>query len=46
MQIFDHFGHLTHGHRFGVFLAVAIGVLVAMGIGFWGALSGRKDPDD
>jgi hypothetical protein len=46
MQIFDHFGHLAHAHRFGAFLAVAIGVFVAIGIGGWVALSSRKYPDE
>jgi hypothetical protein len=46
MQIFNHFGHLAHAHRFGAFLAVAIGMFVAVGIGSWVALSSRKDSDD
>ena len=46
MQAFDHLGHLTHVHRWAAFLAVAIGVFVAVGIGGWVAMFGsRKDPD-
>lgn len=46
MQILDHAAHLAHGHRWAAFLAVAIGVAVAIGGGIWAAMSrNQKDPD-
>ena len=45
MRFFDHFGHLGHGH--GAWIAVAIGIFVAVGMGAWVAISSnRKDSND
>jgi hypothetical protein len=46
MQILSHAAHLTHGHRWGAFIAIAVSVFVAVGIGGWLAMFGNpKDPD-
>jgi hypothetical protein len=46
MQILSHAAHLAHGRHWAAFLAVAIGVFVAVGIGGWVAMFGNpKDPD-
>jgi hypothetical protein len=42
-----HFGHLAHEHAVGVWIAIAVAMFVACGMGAWAAISGsRKDSDD
>ena len=45
MRFFDHFGHFGHGHA-GAFVAVAMGVLVAVVIGGVVAMRSQKNADD
>ena len=45
MWIFDHFGHLAHGHHAGAFIAIAISVFVAIALPIAFALGSRKDTD-
>jgi hypothetical protein len=44
MRIFDHFGHLVHGHHSAALVAVGIAVLVAIAMPIVFALASRKDP--
>jgi hypothetical protein len=45
MRFFDHFGHLTHGHALGIWIAIFVSVFVAVGMSMWVANRNHKDPD-